>query len=124
MEDSGCVYYRHLNHQTVNDHSRLPRIDEIFTDVHDTHCFISIDLLRGNQQIPGRVKGSTKTAFLTNKGLFVLNYMRIRLCNATATVQILMELVFHEHIGNDGAASLDDLLMYAFQYPQLLPVFA
>ena len=49
--------------------------------------------------------------------------MPFGLCHAAATFQPLMARIFQEHIGKDVAAYLDDLLMYAFQFPQLLPVF-
>ena len=77
-----CLDYRQLKHQTGNDQYPLPRIDEIFTDLPDAHCFVSLDLLIGYHHIPCRVEHMPKTAFITQKGLFVFNVMPFGLCNA------------------------------------------
>lgn len=45
MEDSGSVDYRHHNQQSVTDQYPLPRLEEIFTDLQDENCFMSLDLL-------------------------------------------------------------------------------
>ena len=68
-------------------------------------------------------RGQAQTAFITHTGLFLFNFMPRCLCNATGTLQRLMDHIYREHIGKDVATYLDDLLMYAFQFPHLLPVF-
>ena len=66
--------YRHLNKQPGKHQNHLPRIAEIFTDLHDAHCFISIELLMGYQQIPGRIQDRPKLAFLTQGRVHVQLY--------------------------------------------------
>ena len=49
-----CVDYRQLNQMTIKDAYPLPRIDEIFTSLHNAYCFVALDLLMGYHQIPMR----------------------------------------------------------------------
>ena len=94
-----CVDYRHLNQMTIKDAYPLPRIDEIFTSLHNAYCFVALDLLMGYQQIPVREEDGPKTAFITQKGLYVFNVMPFGLCNAPATFQRLMDGIFRDQIG-------------------------
>ena len=85
-----CVDYRQLNQITIKDAYPLPRMDEIFTSLHNNFCFVALDLLMGYHQIPVREEDRPKTAFITHKGLYVFNVMPFGLCNAPATFQRLM----------------------------------
>ena len=77
-----CVEYRQNNQQSGKDQKQLPRIDEICTDVHEAHSFLSFELLKGYRQIPVRVEYRPKTAFLTQPGLFLFTVMPFGLPNA------------------------------------------
>ena len=46
-----CVDCKQLNQMTIKNVYPLPRIDEIFTSLHNPYCFIALDLLMGYQQI-------------------------------------------------------------------------
>ena len=63
--------YRQLNQMTIKDAYPIPRIDEIFTSLHNAFCFVALDLLKGYHQIPVREEDRPKTAFITDKGLCV-----------------------------------------------------
>ena len=76
----------------------------------------------GYHQIPVREKDSSKTAFITHKGLYVFNVMPFGLWNAPATFQRLMDGIFRALIGKELAAYLDDLLMYALRHAEMLPI--
>ena len=89
---------------TIKDDYPLPRIDEIFTSVHNAYCFVALDLLMGYNQIPVREEDRPKTAFITYKGLYVFTVMPFALCNAPTTFQRLMDAIFREQIGKDVAA--------------------
>ena len=117
-----CVDYRQLNQIPIKDAYPLPRIDEIFTSLHNAYCFVALDLLMGYHQIPLREEDQPKTAFSTHKGLYLFNVMPFGLCNAPATFQRLMDAIFPEQIGKDLAAYLDDLLMYALRHAEMLPI--
>ena len=118
-----CVDFRQLNDQTIKDAYPLPRIDDIFTSLHSAHCFIALDLLMGYHQILVAELDRPKTAFITHKGLFVYNKMPFGLCNAAATFQRLMDTIFRAHLGIDTSAYLDDVLTYAPEFREILPLF-
>ena len=98
-----CVDYRQLNQMTIKDAYPLPRIDEIFTSLHNAYCFVALDLLMGYQQIPIREEDRPKTAVITHKGLYVFNVMPFWLRNAPSTFQRLMDGIFRDQIGKDLA---------------------
>ena len=110
------------NQMTIKDAYPLPRIDEIFTSIHNVFCFVALDQLMGYDQIPVREEDRPKTAFITHKGLYVFNVMPFGLCNAAATFQRLMDGIFRDQIGKDLAAYLDDLLMYALRHVEMLRI--
>ena len=105
------------------DQDPLPGIDEIFRDFPYAPFFLSLDLLMGNRQIHGSVEDRPKTEVITPNGLVVFKYMPFGLCYAPSMFERLLHRIFREHIGKEVAAYLDDVLMYAFQFPQLQPVF-
>ena len=117
-----CVDYRQLKHHSVKDHYQLPRIHEVFSDLHDAHFFFYLELLRGYHEIPIRVDDRPKTAFITHNGLFVFNLISYGLWIAQSTFQRVMDRIFRVYIGKDVATYLDELLMYAFQFHQILAV--
>ena len=82
-----CVYYRELNQETIKDAYPLPRIDVIFTSLHNAYCFVTLDLLMGYYHIPLREEDRPKTAFISHQGLYVFNVMRFGLINGPATFQ-------------------------------------
>ena len=49
--------------------------------------------------------------------------MPFGLSNAPATFQRLMDGIFRDHIGEDIAAFIEQLLMYALQFPEIFQVF-
>ena len=102
--------------------NHYPRIDKIFTSLHNDFSFVALDLLMGYHQIPVREEDRPKTAFITHKDLYVFNEMPFGLCNAPATFQRLMDGIFRDEIGKDRAAYLDDLLMYALRHVEMLPI--
>ena len=117
-----CVHYRHLNQLTIKDAYPLPRIEEIFTSLHNAYCFVAFDLLMGYHHIPVREADRPISAFITHKGLYVFTVMPFGLCNAPASFQPLMYGIFRDQIGIDLAAYLNDLLMYAQRHTVILHV--
>ena len=111
-----CVDYRHLKKRTIKDAYPLPRIDEIITSLHNAYCFVALHLLMGYQQIHVGAEDRQKTGLITHKGLFVFKLMPFWLCKAPATFQRWIDGIFAEPIGQDLAANLDDLLMYALRH--------
>ena len=94
-----CVWIRELNQIAIKTAYPLPRIDVIFTSLHNAYCFLSFALLMGYQQIPERAEDRPKTAFITDKGLYVFNVMPFEVCNAPLTLHRLRDGIFRNHFG-------------------------
>ena len=109
-----------MNVNTVKDVYPLPRISEIFDEIHGAKYFASLDLLMGYHQIGVKAEDRQKTAFITHKGLFVFNRIPFGLCNSPATFQRLMDRVFPRHLFRNVLAYLDDLLIFARTEEELL----
>ena len=74
-----CADYRQLNKQMVKEQYPLPCIDEIFSHLHSAHGLLSLDLRMGYDPIPDRIEYRPKTAFITQKGVFVFKVIPFRL---------------------------------------------
>ena len=75
------------------------RIDEIFTSLHDTYCFVAFDMLSGYQQTPLLAEHTPKNAFFTHKGFYIFNLMPFGLCNAQAPLERLMDSIIWNQFG-------------------------
>lgn len=89
-----CVDYRKLNNITKKDVYPLPRIDDSIHSFGQAKYFSSFDLASGYWQIPMNPDDQEKTAFISHSGLYEFKVMPFGLCNAPATFQRYMDLVF------------------------------
>ena len=94
-----CVDYLDVNAQTEKDSFPLPRIDQVRPTLSRARLFASLDLLMCFHQVEVDPRDRSKTAFITNRGVYVYNVMPIGLCNAPATFQRSMEKVLGPLIG-------------------------
>ena len=67
----------------------------------------------GYHQISVKEADRPKTAFITDRGLFMFNRMPLGVCNATATFQRLIDSLFETEIGRELLVYLDDILIFA-----------
>ncbi|KAK1427857.1 hypothetical protein QVD17_16555 [Tagetes erecta] len=63
-----CIDYRELNKVTVKNRYPLPRIDDLFDQLHGSGVYSKIDLRSGYHQLRVRDEDITKTAFRTRYG--------------------------------------------------------
>jgi hypothetical protein len=108
-----CVDYRKLNDVTKKDAHPLPRIDDIFDALRGTKYFSTLDVASGHHQVAVAKKDQEKTGFVTPWGHYEYTVMPFGLCNAPATFQRLMALVFSGLIGLDCLIYLDDIIIFA-----------
>jgi len=108
-----CVDYRKLNDVTKKDAHPLPRIDDIFDALRGTKYFSTLDLASGYHQVAVAKEDQEKTGFVTPWGHYEYTVMPFGLCNAPATFQRLMALVFSCLIGLDCLIYLDDIIIFA-----------
>ena len=107
-----CVDYRRLNDVTKKDAHPLPRIDDIFDALREAKYFSTLDLASGYHQVFVETQDQEKTGFVTPWGQYKYTVMPFGLCNAPATFQRLMALVFSGLIGIDCLIYLDDIIIF------------
>ena len=93
-------------------------------DLHrssQTVLLFSLELLMAYQEIRVRVDARPKRAFIRDKGVLVFNFMQFGLGNAEVTFPCVRDALFGGQIGKDVTAYLNDLLLYAFRFLQILP---
>jgi hypothetical protein len=96
-----CVDYRALNEVTVKNKYPLPRIDDLFEQLHGACVFSKIDLRSGYHQLKIRECDIPKTAFVSRYGLYEYTVMSFGL-TTLAYFMYLMNKVF-----------MDDILVYS-----------
>ena len=108
-----CVDYRALNSITIRNSAPLPRIDDLFDQLHGAAFFTSLDLTSGYHQIRLPADDQHKTAFKTPQGLFQYRVLPFGLANAPSVFQSYMNQTFAAHIGKCAVIYLDDVLIYS-----------
>jgi hypothetical protein len=85
--------FRELNRHTVKDVTPLPDIKQAIEGLGDKVLFTKFNVWEGYNNIQIVPEDRWKTGFKTHRGLFELNVMLFRLCNAPGT--------FSRGLGND-----------------------
>ena len=107
-----CVDYIPLNAIMVLDQYPLPRIEELIDQVGRSHYFSKLDLHSVFYQISVHPAHIPRTAFKTKYGTYQFKLMPFGLCNAPATFQRTMDMIFGELLEIVGAY-MDDLLIFS-----------
>ncbi|KAI5153787.1 hypothetical protein ENBRE01_3255 [Enteropsectra breve] len=108
-----CIDFRGLNNITKKDCYPIPRIDEILDELSGANYFTYLDATSGYYQIETVEADKEKTAFRWKGGLYEFNRMTFRLCNAPATFQRAMYVVFNNIRGVFVLPYLDDIIIYS-----------
>jgi RNase H-like domain found in reverse transcriptase/Reverse transcriptase (RNA-dependent DNA polymerase)/Integrase zinc binding domain/Chromo (CHRromatin Organisation MOdifier) domain/Retroviral aspartyl protease/Integrase core domain len=108
-----CVDYRALNKLTIKNRCPLPRIDDMFDQLHGARVFSSIDLASGYHQVLIPPEDAPKTAFRTHLGHFQYKVLSFGLTNAPATFQTTMNQIFRTVLGKFVLVYLDDILVFS-----------
>ncbi|KAI5725494.1 hypothetical protein M8J77_016168 [Diaphorina citri] len=116
-----CVDYRKLNAFTKDQNSPMLNLQEMVRNVGDNTCFIIMDLKKGYWQVPMDEDSKDFTAFTTPDGnKYCWNVLPFGLKNAPSTFVNLMKKVLDGLIGNCVECFLDDVIIKARNYPELL----
>ena len=107
-----CVEYRRLNDISRKDAHPLPRIEDIFDVLRGSKYCSTLNLVSGCHQVAGRKQDQEKTAFVTPWGHYEYEVMPFGLCNAPATFQRLMALIFSGLVGLECLIYLDDFIIF------------
>jgi hypothetical protein len=99
-----------LNKATKKDHFPLPFIDEMLERLANHAYFCFLDGYSGFMQFPIHPDDQRKTTFTCPYGTFAYRRMPFSLCNAPASFQRCMMVVFSEFIEEIVEVFMDDFL--------------
>ena len=106
--------WRQLNARTPQDPYRLPRIDDLFSNLGPSTVFTKIDLRSWFLQIPIKPEDRHKTAFWLDRQLYQYRFMPFGMKNAQAVFQRIVDLeVQKAGLAPFCVVYVDDLLIYS-----------
>jgi hypothetical protein len=108
-----CMDYCALNEVTVKNMYSLPRIDDLFDQLHGACVFFKIDLRSEKHQLKVRECDIPKTAFVLRYGMYEFMVMSFGLTNASAYFMYMMNKVFMEYLGMFVVVFINDILVYS-----------
>jgi hypothetical protein len=108
-----CVDYRALNEVTVKNKYLVPRIDDLFDQLHGECVFSKIDLRSGYHQLKIWECDIPKIMFLSRYDLYEYMVMSFGLTNAPAYFMYLMNKVFMVFLDKFVVVFIDDILVYS-----------
>nr|GEU96418.1 reverse transcriptase domain-containing protein [Tanacetum cinerariifolium] len=112
------INYQKLNDATRKDHFHLPFIDQMLERLCGNEYYYFLDGFLGFFQIPIAPEDQEKTTFTCPYGTFAYRRMPFRLCNAPATFQRCMTVIFHDMVKEFMEVFTDDFLVFgnSFDY--------
>jgi hypothetical protein len=108
-----CMDYCTLNEVTIKNKYPLPRIDDLFDQLHGVCVFSKIDLRSGYHQLKIQECDIPKTAFVSRYDLYEYTVMSFGLTNAPTYFMYLMNKVFMEYLDKFVMVFIDDILVYS-----------
>ena len=115
-----CVDYRKINQRTIKDAYPIPKIADIFSSLHGSKWFCTMDLKMGFHQIPMAESSKDYTAFCSPFGLFSFERMSQGLTNSPATFQRLMERCVGDMNFKELLVYLDDIIVHGSDIEETL----
>ena len=104
-----CIDFRAINQVTRKDAYPLPLIEQCLDALAGIVFMSTLDMNSGYWQLLLAIADRCKTAFQTKDGLFEFLRMPFGLCNAPATFQRAIQLVFRGMTWREVLTYLDDI---------------
>ncbi|XP_077501927.1 uncharacterized protein LOC144112953 [Amblyomma americanum] len=114
------VDYRRLNAQRLKEKYPLPSMDEQLEKLSGAKLYTVLDLAHGYLQVPLSDEANSKTAFITPDETGQFERMTFGLTNAPSVFQRLMNRVLGPLRGTIAMCYLDDVLIPARNWNELL----
>ena len=89
-----CIDYKELNRVTIKNKYLLPRIDDLFYQLHGARVFSKLDLQSGYLQLKVKKEDIQKIVFRTRYGYYEFLVMPCGVTNAPVVFMNLMNRVF------------------------------
>jgi hypothetical protein len=108
-----CVDFRKLNAIARTSAYPLPRIQDIFTQLHRMRYFSSLDMVKGFWQIPLDYESREKTSFTTVFGQYQFKRLPFGLATSPAAFQSIMNLALAGLNWIHCMVYIDDVLIFS-----------
>ena len=115
-----CINYRKLNSIMKNDHFPLPFIEQILDRLAGSSYFCFLDRYSCYNQIAIHPNNQEKTMFTCPFGTFAFRRVPFRLCNAPATFQRCMTVIFSDFLDDSLEVFMDDFSMFGNDFETFL----
>jgi hypothetical protein len=116
-----CIDYQELKKATQKDHFPLPFIDEMLERLANHSFFCYLDGYSSYHQILIHSEDQSKTTFTCPYGTFAYRRMPFGLCNAPASFQRCMMMIFSEFTEKVMVVFMDDFSVYGKTFKDCKP---